>query len=307
MENVVILGSGNAGLTAAIYATRANLNPLVITGIEEGGQLMLTTEVENFPGFPEGILGPELIERMKKQAIRFGARFIQDNAESFEIKSSHFEIKLGDETIKTKTLIVATGASARFLGFESEKKYVGRGVSTCATCDGYFFKDKEIVVVGGGDSACEESLFLAKFVSKLTIIHRRDKLRASKIMQGRVFKNEKISFLWNHAVEEVLGDGNKVTGIKVKDVNTGEITEMKVDGVFIAIGHDPNTKIFRGKLELDEKEYLKVDSRMHTSVKGVFGAGDVADHIYRQAITAAGMGCMAAIEAEKYLEDWNEL
>lgn len=302
MENIVILGSGNAGLTAAIYAARANLNPVVITGVEEGGQLMLTTEVENFPGFPEGILGPELIERMKKQAIRFGARFIQDNAESFEIKNNHFDIKLSNETIKTKTLIVATGASARFLGLESEKKYVGRGVSTCAVCDGYFFAGKEIVVVGGGDSACEESLFLTKFVSKLTIIHRRDKLRASKIMQGRVSKNEKISFLWNHAVEEVLGDGTKVTGVKVKDVKTGKIAEMKLDGVFIAIGHDPNTKIFQGKLELDEKGYLKVDSRMHTSVKGVFGAGDVADHIYRQAITAAGMGCMAAMEAEKYLE-----
>ncbi len=302
MENVVIIGSGNAGLTAAVYAARANLRPIVISGLDEGGQLMLTTEVENFPGFPEGIMGPELIERMRKQAERFGARFIADIAESFEIKNGFFEIKLSTQTLQAKTVIVATGASARFLGLESEKKYLGRGVSTCATCDGYFFSGKDIAVVGGGDSACEESLFLSRLVNKITIIHRRDSLKASKIMQDRVMKNEKIGFLWNHTVEEVVGDGDKVTGVKVRDVKSGNITELKTSAVFLAIGHDPNTKIFQGRLDLDEKGYLKADKRMRTNIPGVFAAGDVHDSIYRQAITAAGMGCMAAIEAERYLE-----
>ncbi len=302
MENVLILGSGNAGLTAAIYAARASLRPVVISGLDEGGQLMLTTEVENFPGFPEGILGPQLIERMRKQAERFGARFIADVAESFDKKVDHFEVKLSTQVIQAKAVIVATGASSRFLGLESEKKYLGRGVSTCATCDGYFFAGKEIVVVGGGDSACEEALFLSRLVNKITIIHRRDSLRSSKIMADRVMKNGKISFLWNHAVEEIIGDEARVTGVKVKDLGTGEITEMATSAVFVAIGHDPNTKLFHGKLDLDEKGYLKADKRMRTNVPGVFAAGDVHDTVYRQAITASAMGCMAAIEVERYLE-----
>ena len=302
MENVVILGAGISGLTAAIYAARANLKPLVVTGHEDGGQLSLTTAVENFPGFPAGINGPELVQVTKAQAEKFGAVFLSEQAKRFGRKDSHFLIETNERTIETKTVIITTGASARMLGLESEKKYLGRGVSTCATCDGYFFRDKKIVVVGGGDSACEESLFLTKFASEVTIIHRRDQMRASKIMQGRVLANPKIKFMWKTEADEVLGDGTKVTGARVKNLATGKTSELACDGFFLAIGHIPNTTAFKNLLELDENGYLKADSRMRTKLPGIFTAGDVHDKIYKQAVTAAGMGCQAALEVERYLE-----
>ncbi len=307
MEHVVILGTGISGLTAAIYAARANLAPLVISGQEDGGQLTLTTDVENFPGFPEGVLGPQLVENCKKQAERFGARFKIDIAVEFipcTLGKDHHTLKLeSGETIHTKTLIISTGASAKWLGIPSEEKYKGRGVTTCATCDGAFFKEKEVIVVGGGDSAMEESLFLTKFATKVTIVHRRDEFRASKIMQERVKKNEKINVIWNTIIEEVVGDGRKVTGVKLKNLNTSQITDFKCDGVFMAIGHVPNTSIFQEKITLDEKGYIKTDRFTHTNVEGVFAAGDVQDIRYRQAITAAGTGCQAAMEAEKWLAE----
>lgn len=307
MENVIILGTGIAGLTAAIYAARANLSPLLISGPEDGGQLTLTTEVENFPGFPQGIMGPELIEICKKQAARFGAKFKVDMATEFNQITGGFQLTLmGGEKIQTKALIVATGASARWLGIPSEEKYKGRGVSTCATCDGALYKGKEVIVVGGGDSAMEESLFLTKFATKVTVVHRRDSFRASKIMQERFFKNPKCKVLWEVAVEEVVGDGKKVTGVKLKNVKTSKVTDFACAGVFLAIGHVPNTSIFQGKLELDEQGYLKADRFMKTSISGVFAAGDVADPRYRQAVTAAGMGCQAAMEAEKWLGEKGE-
>jgi thioredoxin reductase (NADPH) len=302
MENVVILGTGIAGCTAAIYAARADLKPLVISGMEDGGQLTLTTDVENFPGFPDGVQGPELVEKCKKQAERFGAEFKVDMVEEFSSIPNGFELKLMDgEKIQTKSLIVSTGASARWLGLESEKKYKGRGVTTCATCDGALFKGKEVIVVGGGDSAMEESLFLTKFASKVTVVHRRDSFRASKIMQERVLKNDKISVIWDTGVVEILGDGKFVTGVKLKNVKSGKETEFKCEGVFLAIGHVPNTKFLSGKLDLDDHGYLKTNRFMHTNVKGVFAAGDVQDFKYRQAITAAGSGCKAAMEVEKFL------
>jgi len=302
MEKLVILGSGIAGYTAAIYAARANLLPLIISGPEEGGQLTLTTEVENFPGFPEGIQGPELVERTKKQAERFGTRFKTEIAVKFTVKDNHYELGLSnEEIIQTKALIIATGASARWLGIPSEIKYKGRGVTTCATCDGYFFKNKEVIVIGGGDSAMEEALFLSRICSKVTIIHRGDKFRASKIMQERTLKNDKIKIIFDSVIEEVLGDGKKVTAVKLNNVKTNESTEYSTNAVFLAIGHIPNTKIFQGILELDEKGYIKATSHMHTNLPGVFAAGDVQDIHYRQAITAAGSGCMAAMEAERYL------
>ncbi len=304
METIIILGTGIAGLTAAIYTARANLSPLLISGPEDGGQLTLTTEVENFPGFPKGIMGPELIEICKRQAERFGARFLVEIATGFNQVKEGFELTLmSGEKIQTRALIVATGASARWLGIPSEEKYKGRGVSTCATCDGALYKGKEVIVVGGGDSAMEESLFLTKFASKVTVVHRRDSFRASKIMQERFFKNEKCKVMWDSAVEEVVGDGKKVGGVKLKNLKTGKVTDFKCDGIFLAIGHIPNTSIFQGKLELDEKGYLKADRYMKTNIPGVFAAGDVADPRYRQAITAAGMGCQAAMEAEKW---WGE-
>jgi thioredoxin reductase (NADPH) len=306
MEHVVILGTGIGGLTAAIYAARANLKPLIISGPEDGGQLTLTTEVENFPGFPDGILGPELITQSKKQAEKFGARFIVDIVNKFESKKSYFLLYLdGGDVIETKTLIISTGASARWLGLESEMKYRGRGVSSCATCDGAFFKEKEVVVIGGGDSAMEESLFLTKFAKKVTVIHRSDTLRASKIMQDKAVKNPKIAFLWNKEIIEVLGDAKKVTGVRLKDNVNGATTEFSCDGMFLAIGHVPNTGIFKGILDMDELGYLKTDRQMRTNLPGVFAAGDVQDRRYRQAITAAGSGCQAAIEVEKYLEEMN--
>ncbi len=310
MEKLVIVGAGIAGLTAAIYASRANLKPLVISGKEEGGQLMLTTEVENYPGFPEGVLGPGLIMKCKEQARKFGTRFKDGNLEAFAVKSGGssngkgniYELTIEGEKIEAESVIIATGASPRLLGLESEKKYWAKGVHTCATCDGYFYSGKDVVVVGGGDSACEESLFLSKLVNSVTIIHRRDAFKASKIMRERILSNGKIKVVWNSAVEEILGDGKKVTAVRVKDTNSGKTSELKTDAVFLAIGHIPNTAAFKGILDLDENGYLAADGRMRTKLPGVFAAGDVHDKVYRQAITAAGMGCQAALEAERYLQ-----
>lgn len=302
---VVIMGSGPAGLTAALYTARANLKPLVFEGFEAGGQLTLTTDVENYPGFENGIMGPDLINTMRNQAERFGAKCLLSNIDSVDLSKRPFRIKSGEIEVQADSFIIASGASARMLGIPSEKDLVGHGVSTCATCDGFFFKDKEIIVVGGGDSAMEEATFLTKFASKVSVIHRRDSLRASKIMQDRAFKNEKVEFIWNSVVEEILGEkGKGVTGVKLKNIETEEITEMKIDGVFIAIGHNPNTKIFNGLLETDENGYIITsEGTSETSIPGVFAAGDVQDTRYKQAITAAGSGCMAAIDAEKFLED----
>lgn len=304
VENVVILGSGCAGLTAAIYAARANLRPLVIEGAMTGGQLATTTEVENYPGFPDGIQGPELTERMHRQAARFEARFVRGDATAVNLRQQPFEITVDDgQVIKTRTLIIATGAAAKYLGLESERKLLGHGVSACATCDGFFFKGKEVVVVGGGDTAMEESTFLTKFASRVTIIHRRDSFRASKIMQDRALSNPKITVIWDTMVEEILDPTAKqVTAVRLKHVKTGAVTETRCDGVFMAIGHEPNTAIFKGQLELDAKGYVVVNHQTRTSVEGVFSAGDVHDIRYRQAVTAAGSGCMAAIDVERYLE-----
>ena len=301
MENVVILGSGIAGCTAAIYAARAELQPLVLSGPEEGGQLTYTTEVDNFPGFPKGITGPQLVENCKKQAERFGARFEYGIVTSFQKIKNGFELDSDGKKILAKTIIVATGASARWLGISSEEKYKSRGVSVCATCDGVFYKGKEVIVVGGGDSAMEEALFMTRFASKVTIVHRGSEFRASKIMQEKVENNSKIKVIWNSEIIEFNGDGKKLNGVKLKD-KAGKITEFKCDGVFLAIGHVPNTKPFEGKLEM-EKGYIKTDRFMKTSVPGIFAAGDVQDFRFRQAVTAAGSGCMAAMEAEKYLAD----
>lgn len=302
---VVIMGSGPAGLTAALYTARANLEPIVFEGFEAGGQLTLTTEVENYPGFENGIMGPDLINTMRKQAERFGAKCLMQNIDSVDFSSRPFKVKAGDIEVQADTFIIASGASARMLGIPSEKNLVGHGVSTCATCDGFFFKDKEIIVVGGGDSAIEEAIFLTKFASRVSVVHRRDSLRASKIMQDRAFKNEKVEFIWDSVVDEILGEpGTGVTGVKLKNVKTGEITEMSIDGVFVAIGHTPNTKIFNGQIETDENGYIVAKGRTsQTNIPGVFAAGDVQDTRYKQAITAAGSGCMAAIDAEKFLEE----
>ena len=307
MQSLLILGTGIAGCTAAIYAARANLSPLVFSGPEEGGQLTLTTGVENFPGFPDGVQGPELVQLARKQAERFGARFIIDIATGFEQALGGLQLAFSSgQKVQAKALIIATGASARWLGVPGEEQYKGRGVTTCATCDGFFFRGKEVIVIGGGDSAMEEATFLTKFATKVTVIHRRESLRASKIMQERAQQNQKISFLFDSAVEEILGDGKKVTSVKLKDVKTGTFSPFKTDGVFLAIGHVPNTSLFAGKLALDEQGYLKADARMRTNLPGVFAAGDVQDRLYRQAITAAGSGCMAAMEAEKYLAELSD-
>ncbi len=302
MESVVIIGSGIAGLTAAVYNARANLRPVVVSGKAEGGQLMLTTEVENFPCFPEGVLGPEMISRAKTQAKKFGASFVDGDVLSVERKTGSF-VTATDEgkKIESKAVIVATGASAKTLGLPSEKKYWAKGVHTCAVCDGYFYKDKEVVVVGGGDSAMEESAFLSKHASKVTIIHRRGEFKASKIMQDRTFANRKIKVIWNAEIQEILGDGSKVTAVKLKNSKGNKITELKTDAVFLAIGHIPNTKFLSGLVELDANGYIIVENTK-TKVPGLFAAGDCADRIYRQAVTAAGTGCQAALEAERYLE-----
>jgi thioredoxin reductase (NADPH) len=303
VHNVIIIGSGCAGLTAAIYAARANLSPLVIDGHEPGGQLTLTTMVENFPGFPDGILGPELIENMRKQAMRFGAEYKSGAVTDVDLSKRPFKVTAGKETYECKALIVAAGASARLIGLEAERKLIGHGVSTCATCDGFFFRGKEIAVVGGGDSAMEESLFLTKFASRVHMIHRRKEFRASKIMLDRARKNEKIRFVTPGVVEDVLDvSKNVVEAVKIRNPETNETSVLPVDGLFVAIGHEPNTKTYRGKLDMDANGYLITKDGAKTNVAGVFAAGDVQDHHYRQAVTAAGSGCMAAMDAEKFLE-----
>jgi len=303
MRDVVIIGSGCAGLTAAIYSARANLKPLVIRGLEAGGQLTLTTLVENFPGFPRGVQGPELIELMQNQASVFGAEFKDGHVTRVDLSRRPFVLEAEGEIIETLTLIIASGASARLLGLDSERKLLGHGVSTCATCDGYFYRGKEVVVVGGGDTAAEDALFLTRYADQVHIVHRRDQLRASKIMQDRLFRNPKIKFVWNSVVSDVLDvERGEVTGIKLKDAKTGDETIKDCHGVFIGIGHSPNTSLFRGQLEMNETGYLITHHGSKTNVPGVFAAGDVQDHIYRQAITAAGSGCMAAIDAERFLE-----
>ena len=307
-RNIIIIGSGPAGLTAAIYASRANLNPLIFEGIQPGGQLTITTEVENFPGFEHGIQGPELMDVMRKQAQRFGAESQFKIVSKVDFSQRPFKLWV-DETLYTAdAVIVSTGASAKWLGLESEKQFSGYGVSACATCDGFFFRNQEVYVVGGGDTAMEEASFLTKFASKLTLVHRRNEFRASKVMQDRVLNNPKVSVEWDSAVEEVLGtvenDKKKMTGLRLKNLKTGAVKEVKADGLFLAIGHKPNTEIFRGILDMHENGYLKVQAgSTKTNIEGVFAAGDVADQYYRQAITAAGSGCMAAIDAERWLAE----
>ncbi len=302
MRRVAIIGSGPAGLTAALYCARANLAPLVIEGWQSGGQLTTTTEVENYPGFAKGIMGPELMKEMRAQAERFGTEFMTGDVSAVTLQNRPFRLTIdGEQTIETQTLIIATGASPITLGLANEKRLWGYGVSSCATCDGFFFKGKDLVVVGGGDSAMEEATFLTKFATKVSVVHRRDKLRASKIMQDRAMKNERIAFLWNSAVEDVLGQ-DVVTGVRLKNVVTGNVWDLPCSGLFLAIGHRPNTALFAGQLEMDERGYIKTRQGTATSVMGVFAAGDVQDALYRQAVTAAGSGCMAAIDTERFLE-----
>jgi thioredoxin reductase (NADPH) len=303
VRNVIVIGSGPAGLTAGLYSARANLKPLLIEGLEAGGQLMLTTLVENWPGFRDGIMGPELMAEMRAQSERFGAEVIRGNVTSVDLMAQPFLVKTSEGEYRSRALIIATGASARLLGLASERALIGHGVSTCATCDGYFFRGKPIAVVGGGDSAMEEAIFLTRFASHVTVVHRRDTLRASKIMQDKAFANPKISFEWNTEVEEIKDTGKgEVTAMSLRNSVSGERKDITVDGVFVAIGHTPNTSLFNGQLDTDPNGYIVTHSGSRTSVPGVFACGDVQDHVYRQAITAAGSGCMAAIDAEKYLE-----
>ncbi len=302
-RNVIIIGSGPAGLTAALYSARANLAPLVIEGLEAGGQLMMTTLVENFPGYREGIMGPDLMGEMRAQAEKFGAEIVQNHVTSVDLCSTPIVVKTTDAEYRTHALIIATGASAKLLGLPDERALMGHGLSTCATCDGYFFRGHEIAVVGGGDSAMEEAVFLTKFANKVTVVHRRDSLRASKIMQDKARANPKIAWALNHEVDEILHSGKEVIGMRLRDKATGKQRDVPVTGVFVAIGHTPNTSLFRHQLETDANGYLITHDGTKTSVAGVFACGDVQDHIYRQAITAAGSGCMAAIDAERFLED----
>jgi thioredoxin reductase (NADPH) len=300
-RDVVVLGSGPAGFTAALYAARANLRPLVLKGLESGGQLMLTTDVENYPGFPDGIMGPELMEAMEKQAARFDAEIVAQSATRVDLSERPFGIWAGDHEWRARTLIISTGASAKWLGVPGEERLRGRGVSACATCDGFFFRDRELVVVGGGDTAMEEASFLTKFASKVTIVHRRDEFRASKIMQERALANPKIDVVWNTVVDEITGNG-AVNGVKLRNVNDGTVNDFATDGVFMAIGHTPNTSLFEGQLELDGGYIVVQEPATATSVPGVFAAGDVTDRHYRQAVTAAGQGCKAAMDAERLLQ-----
>ncbi len=302
MYDVIIIGSGPAGLTAAIYTSRARLKTLVVSGVTWGGQLMLTAEVENFPGFKDGILGPELMENMYKQAERFGAEFQFEDAAEVDFSTRPFKVKAGNNVYEGQSVIVATGASPKWLGLESEQRLRGRGVSVCATCDAAFFRNKVAVVVGGGDTALQEALELVRFVSQVKIVHRRNQLRASKVLQERALKNPKIQFVWNSTVHEILGE-NKVEGVRLKRTDTGEETTLKCDVVFVAVGHEPNTQVFRGQVELDEKGYVVVKDETRTSVEGVFVAGDIHDYRYKQAITAAGAGCKAALDAQRFLEE----
>jgi len=304
MRNMVIVGSGPAGLTAAIYAARANLQPLLIEGKEPGGQLTLTTLVENYPGFADGIMGPDLMDAMRKQAQRFGAEVVNGYVHAVKLKENPFRVYYADQEVLTKTVVISTGSSAKLIGLDTEIRLMGHGVSTCATCDGFFYRGKEIAVVGGGDSAMEEATFLTKFATKVSVIHRRDVLRASKIMQDRALKNPKIQFILNTVVEEVIGTKETgVAGLTLRNVKTRDLSELKIDGIFIAIGHNPNTDIFQGQIDLDEKGYIKTQpDSTRTNIPGVFACGDVQDPVFRQAVTAAGSGCMAAIEAERWLE-----
>ena len=302
MHNVIVLGSGPAGLTAAIYTTRAGLSPLVFEGAEAGGQLMLTTEVENYPGFADPIMGPDLIANMRAQAQRVGAEFISEDAVQVDLSRRPFRItSQSGDTYEANALIIATGAKAKLLGLPGEQRLMGRGVSTCATCDGFFFRDRNVIVVGGGDTAMEEALYLSKLAKSVTVVHRRDQLRASKILQQRAMDNPKISFVWSHTVADIVGDG-KVSGVKLRELRTDRVVERPTDGVFVAIGHKPNTDLFRGQLAIDDNGYIIRTRRSATSVEGVFAAGDVHDHTYRQAVTAAGYGCEAAIDAERWLQ-----
>jgi len=303
-ERLVVVGSGPAAYTAALYAARANLNPLLFEGLQPGGQLTITSEVENYPGFPEGILGPELMERMKKQAERFGTRFVMGEVTRVDLRARPFQLWRDDTLYTADAVVVATGASAKWLGIPSEKQYQGRGVSACATCDGFFFRGVEVAVVGGGDTAVEEATFLTKYATRVHLVHRRGELRASKIMQDRARKNPKIELVWNAVVDEILGDGKAVTGVRLKSTKDGATRQLPLKGVFMGIGHEPNTAIFKGQLDMNEVGYLQVKSpSTRTSVEGVFAAGDVADPTYRQAVSAAGMGCMAAIDAERWLAE----
>jgi thioredoxin reductase (NADPH) len=302
-EKVLIIGSGPAGLTAAIYAARADLNPLMIEGMERGGQLMITTDVENYPGFPDGVMGPDLMEQMRKQAERFGTRIISSDVTSVDFSQRPFTVSVGQDTYSAESVVISTGASARWLGVEGEERLRGFGVSACATCDGFFFKEKELLVIGGGDTALEEALFLTRFASKVTVVHRRDEFRASPIMVDRVLDHPKIDVLWDSVVEEMVGD-TLVTGARIRNVKTDEITDFAAEGIFVAIGHTPNTKVFANQLDLDEAGYLLTEpGTTFTSVEGIFAAGDVTDKIYRQAVTAAGMGCQAALDAQRWLHE----
>jgi thioredoxin reductase (NADPH) len=301
MRNVIVLGSGPAGLSAAIYTTRAGLHPLVVAGAEAGGQLMLTTEVENYPGFADPILGPDLMANMRAQAERVGAEFVSEDATAVDLGTRPFRVTVqSGEVHEAHAIIIATGAKAKLLGLPGEQRMMGRGVSTCATCDGFFFRNRDVIVVGGGDTAMEEALYLAKLTKSVTIVHRRGQLRASRIMAERAMNHEKIGFVWNTVVRDILGDG-KVSGVRLEDLKTGVVSQRPTDGVFVAIGHKPNTELFVGQLALDENGYIMRTTRSHTSVPGVFAAGDVHDHTYRQAVTAAGYGCEAAIDAERWL------